>query len=86
MITKEKLQGLNDIRRKTREMKPVLGECPWCGNKEVFLDVDISSGEPLYYVDCQIWDCNRIQVDFYETPEEAIEAWNSIERRGENGG
>lgn len=66
-------------------MKPVLEECPWCGNKEVFLDGDRSSGEPLYYVDYPTWACNRLQVDFYETPEEAIEEWNSIERRGEDG-
>ena len=86
MITQEKLQALNDIRSKTRAMKPVLEECPWCGNKAPVLDVGIINGEVAYSIDCQEYACNREFVEFYDTPEEAIETWNSIERRGENGG
>ena len=56
------------------ELKP----CPYCGNKKVILLYD-----PLvkgYFVECNLYACNRIYVDYFETAEDAVESWN----RGKN--
>lgn len=63
----------------------MLKHCPYCGNTNVKLKADYMGEKVRYYIDCEVYACNRVQVQYYDTPKEAIEAWNSIERTVENG-
>ena len=64
-----------------------LKACPYCGNKNVKLKETEIRGlvnTTVYYIDCEAYACNRPQLEFYYKPEDAIEAWNSIERKEHN--
>lgn len=64
-----------------------LKACPYCGNKNVKLKKTEIRGlvnTTVYYIDCEAYACNRPQLEFYYKPEDAIEAWNSIERKEHN--
>lgn len=52
--------------------------CPFCGNKDVHLNIEPWSG--FWFVECNVYACNRTSVPMFETKEEAIEAWNKGER------
>ena len=49
--------------------------CKCCGNSDVYLELN-----PLGWgVICPMYPCNRVEVPFYPTKEEAIEHWNNDE-------
>ena len=64
-----------------------LKACPYCGNKNVKLKKTEIRGlvnTTVYYIDCEAYACNRTELQFYYKPEDAIEEWNSIERKEKN--
>lgn len=48
-----------------------LKPCPWCGSP-----VRVVTGFGLYAVSCERFYCDREMVTFFETEQEAVDAWN----------
>ena len=62
--------------------------CPFCGSKAKIFDCDWSqisdSIEVTYSPGCTNYDCIAYGTNFhFDTPEEAVEAWNTRYNEGE---
>lgn len=51
-----------------------LNLCPFCGGEATVYDTGNHYPKIYYRILCKKWCC--IQAKFYETPREAIKAWN----------
>lgn len=55
------------------EIEGKLKPCPYCGNENVELKM-CGAG---YYVECDIYACNRLSYAIFPRAIEAVEAWNN---------
>lgn len=53
-----------------------LKECPYCWNK----NVGFAKFNGQYSIVCPVYACPRIIEETFETLEEAVDAWNEMDR------
>lgn len=68
-LTQKLLKEISEGRGYAR-----LERCPYCGNKNARLDLDPWNG--LWSVECDVYACDRMSVEYFQTADEAIEEWN----------
>lgn len=61
-----------------------LKPCPFCGGEADILEHQFYGLSPTYGVKCL--DCNCETFQFFETDDEAIAAWNTRVKEGDDNG
>lgn len=70
------------LTKQAKERRPELRACPWCGNKEPRLCIDVIGERVVYFIDCERYACNREEVEYFYEMEDAINDWNRRVERG----